>query len=179
MMAMVDEEKSAKYLIQDRQMSVVGATDRAGKWLSRVSYGPFGEADNPSASSRDYYYYGGRPVLGKTGLVDNRFRFYRPDLGRFLTRDLLPGHAYVYVSNNPLRYTDPLGLSEDGVSSLWGGLPNILGGASRYIQAAAKRNQIQIAAAKNPLKSDLAEALTKAKQVEESAKQKMLKSAQT
>ena len=135
LLAVVDDGGSAKYLVQDRQMSVVGATDRAGKWLSRVSYGPFGEADNPSASSRDYYYYGGRPALGKTGLVDNRFRFYRPDLGRFLTRDLLPGHAYVYVSNNPLRYTDPLGLSEDDGES-WGGIPKMLSDTVRYIRSA-------------------------------------------
>src|SRR3990167_3015124 len=112
LLAVVDDGKSVKYLIQDRQMSVVGATDRAGKWLGRVSYGPFGEADNPSASSRDYYYYGGRPALGKTGLVDNRLRFYRPDLGRFLSRDLISiGHAYTYGSNNPVVYTEPLGLA--------------------------------------------------------------------
>lgn len=47
-----------------------------------------------------------------------RARYYDPLTGRFLTRDPFPGFAtepqsqnpYAYVSNNPVRYTDPSGL---------------------------------------------------------------------
>ncbi len=115
LLAIIDDGKRAGYLVQDRQMNVVGAMDRNGKWLGRVAYGPFGEPDGKSGSGQDYFYFGGRPAMGKTGLVDNRFRFYRPDLGRFLSRDLISvGHAYTYGSNNPLAYTEPLGLAGKG-----------------------------------------------------------------
>jgi RHS repeat-associated protein len=48
-------------------------------------------------------------------LYDYKARFYDPILGRFLQPDSLvpePGdplalNRYAYVSNNPLRYTDP------------------------------------------------------------------------
>ena len=153
LLAVVDDGGSAKYLIQDRQMSVVGATDRAGKWLGRVSYGPFGEADNPSASSRDYYYYGGRPALGKTGLVDNRLRFYRPDLGRFLSRDLISiGHAYTYGSNNPVVYTEPLGLA-----GIYSGILGPLNKVAQRLQAqqAMKSKDPKAAAREKQLVNEL------------------------
>jgi len=51
------------------------------------------------------------------GLYDYKARFYDPALGRFLQPDPLvsePGNPqalnrYMYVYNNPLRYTDPSG----------------------------------------------------------------------
>ena len=54
-----------------------------------------------------------------TGLVYLRARMYDPSLGRFLQRDPFPGliaapgslHRFAYVGNNPLRFTDPGGLS--------------------------------------------------------------------
>ena len=41
-----------------------------------------------------------------------RARYYDPETGRFLGQDPLPaGNLYAYVGNNPLRYTDPSGLT--------------------------------------------------------------------
>jgi len=43
--------------------------------------------------------------------------FYCPELGRFLSRDMIirPGeNPYTYVRNDPLTYVDPLGLWEEG-----------------------------------------------------------------
>ncbi len=55
-----------------------------------------------------------RALDPQTGLVNLRARFYDPALGRFLTPDpsgVRGGiNAYAYVENNPVAYTDPLGL---------------------------------------------------------------------
>ena len=43
--------------------------------------------------------------------------FYMPELGRFLSRDMVMRPAvnpYVYVNNSPLRFVDPTGLWEEG-----------------------------------------------------------------
>lgn len=50
----------------------------------------------------------------ETGLHQNYFRYYNPKIGRYITKDpigLSGGiNVYAYVSSNPLRYIDTLGL---------------------------------------------------------------------
>src|SRR5688572_10617621 len=64
----------------------------------------------------DKLFTGQREMAG-LGIYHYNARFYSPKLGRFLTADtIVPGAAnpqnlnrYSYVTNNPLRYTDPTG----------------------------------------------------------------------
>lgn len=54
-------------------------------------------------------------AMAGLGIYDYGARFYSPRLGRFLSPDtIVPGHTnpqnlnrFSYVTNNPLRYTDP------------------------------------------------------------------------
>jgi len=98
-------------------------TSESGTVLTSVSYEPFGEptvsGDEESflftgkeRDSSQLYYYGAR--------------YYDPDMGRFITRDVMPGtrekpqslNTYTYCLNNPLRYIDPTGHeSEDSDQS--------------------------------------------------------------
>jgi RHS repeat-associated protein len=52
----------------------------------------------------------------ETGLVYNRHRFYDPETGRYLEPDPLGlaggWNTYLYASGNPMRHTDPLGLTD-------------------------------------------------------------------
>ncbi|MFM2591265.1 RHS repeat-associated core domain-containing protein [Vibrio sp. TBV020] len=51
----------------------------------------------------------------ETGLHYNRFRYYDPDIGRFVTQDpigLLGGDNLYQYANNPTAWIDPLGLSK-------------------------------------------------------------------
>jgi len=113
------------YMLQDRQMNNFATLNQAGDIISKHAYSPFGEEAYHIGKPSSPYQYTGRHAVGNSGLVDFRFRHYRPDLGRFLTRDLLPdSHSYLYVSNNPLRFNDPLGLKQKGFFSALGEMLN-------------------------------------------------------
>lgn len=75
------------------------------------SYGPYGEP-NIGASTR--FRYTGQQHIGLLGLYYYKARFYSPTLGKFLQTDPV-GYAddlnlYTYVKNNPLNYSNPMGL---------------------------------------------------------------------
>ncbi len=97
--------------------------------VERYEYSPFGvitvtqngNTGNPLRFTARYY-------DAQTGLYDYRARIYSPAIGRFLQPDPT-GYAdgtnmYAYCGNNPLAYTDPLGLCKEGRgfgSKLWDG----------------------------------------------------------
>ena len=104
---------------------MVTAPDGSTVWLS--DYASFGSArvadgsfDNPLRAPGQYF-------DAETGLHYNRFRYYSPQLARYLSRDPLGFLAelnfYRYVANNPIHCTDPLGLRIQGRSGS-GGLSN-------------------------------------------------------
>ena len=50
----------------------------------------------------------------ETGLHYNRYRYYSPYVGRFVSKDpigLLGGHNVYGYTTNPVEWVDPLGLS--------------------------------------------------------------------
>ena len=56
-----------------------------------------------------------------------RARYYDPKAGRFITKDPLgfdggDVNLYAYVGNNPVNYTDPLGLSAPCCDGYWQGV---------------------------------------------------------
>jgi len=88
------------------------------------TYEAFGRATATGASNSNSYQYTGREDDG-TGLYYYRARYYSPILNRFLSEDpLLQSHcvsrtsilkninAYSYVDDNPVNFTDPMGLEK-------------------------------------------------------------------
>jgi len=66
------------------------------------------------------------------GLLYLRARYYSPEAGRFVSRDLFPGesrrpetwHKYTYAANQPTLLTDPTGMDEDpGQGCYYYGMP--------------------------------------------------------
>jgi RHS repeat-associated protein len=61
--------------------------------------------------------YTGLEYDGSTGLNYARARYYKPEIGRFISEDTYKGslwnpqsqNQFTYVHNNPLKYTDPTG----------------------------------------------------------------------
>jgi len=105
------------YLHGDHLGSTSLATTAGGAIVpgSRTGYDPYGAVRYGGALPTDFTFTGQR-VEG-FGLYDYRARWYDPALGRFVSADTVvpePGNPqalnrYAYVTNNPLRYTDPSG----------------------------------------------------------------------
>jgi RHS repeat-associated protein len=92
--------------------STLALSTGLGLAATTYAYEPFGKA-NVSGTSANTLQYTGRENDG-TGLVYYRSRYYHPLLQRFIKEDPTRFDAglnfYSYVQNNPLKFTDPLGL---------------------------------------------------------------------
>ena len=127
--------KYVDYIHKDHLGSVEGVTDADGASTRALAYDPFGsrrkgdwtaaltDAERLAlAGSSDPRTRGhtGHEHLDRTGLIHRGGRVYDPTLGRFLSPDPLvgnPGSAqawngYSYVSNSPMSFVDPSGLSQ-------------------------------------------------------------------
>ena len=89
--------------------------------MTELRYYPFGGTRYDAGGQLTAYRYTGQRVeTGGTGLYDYGARWYDPVIGRFIQADTIipdPGdpqslNRYSYVSNNPLKYTDPTGHRE-------------------------------------------------------------------
>ena len=90
-------------------------TNGSGSVAWRVSYASFGEASaDPSSSLAFNVRLPGQYFDGETGLHYNRFRYFDPAVGRYISTDPLRQRArpnvYEYAFNNPLNFFDPFGL---------------------------------------------------------------------
>ncbi len=113
------------YYVYNGHGDVVALTDSSGNVVASYAYDAFGVLTSSSESfpggwSNPYRYDGGERVRydAETGLYWMSVRAYDPTLGRFISHDPLGRLAamgldtqpYVYVSNNPVNWTDPSGL---------------------------------------------------------------------
>ena len=84
---------------------------------SSTNYRAYGLAYRP-VGTEPVFKYTGKPQSQSTGLYYYGARWYNTTLARFLTRDPKNGqltfpqslNPYIYVLNNPLRYTNPTGM---------------------------------------------------------------------
>lgn len=92
-------------------------TDESGNVVTEVVYEPFGE---PVTGQDAHYLFSGKERDMSTGLYYYGARYYDPELGRFITRDVSRNciedpqslNKYSYCKNNPLAYVDPDGKME-------------------------------------------------------------------
>ncbi len=113
------------YYAYDAQGNVVDVTDSSGTVVASYAYDAFGALTSSSESfpngwSNPFRYDGAQGVRydSETGLYWMSVRAYDPTLGRFISHDPLGRLAklglnmqpYVFVHNNPVKYTDPTGM---------------------------------------------------------------------
>lgn len=104
-----------QYLHRDGMGSVTALSGAAGESLGRINYSVFGSVESATGAKSRYGFTGRE--LDDTGLSYYRARYYQPEVGRFVSRDSFGGrpttpassNRFIYVMNNPTRYTDPSG----------------------------------------------------------------------
>jgi RHS repeat-associated protein len=89
-------------------------TDLPGNVVWKANHAPFGKAEIIINTIENNLRFPGQYYDGETGLHYNWHRYYDPTTGRYLTPDpigLAGGiNPFVYSYNNPVNFTDPLGL---------------------------------------------------------------------
>jgi RHS repeat-associated protein len=111
------------YYHSNNLYSVAGLTDNAGTVIERYKYDPYGKATILAADGvtvriasivNNPFLYDGYYHDTETGLEFVNARYYSSDLGRFIARDPIGyvdgSNLHEYVSGNPVKHTDPLGL---------------------------------------------------------------------
>lgn len=107
---------SPLYYARNHLGSVMNALDASGKSVVSYTYGPYGRtiAEKTSSGQGADFRYAGMFYDTSTGLYLTHHRAYSPAIRRWLSRDPLGEgggvNVYAYVFNNPVRWTDPLGL---------------------------------------------------------------------
>lgn len=87
-------------------------TDESGREVWNARYYPFGEMTT-SGNAENTHGFTGKEWDDEMNLNYVCMRYYDPEIGRFMSRDLIdkPVYStYAYCYNNPLNYIDPLGL---------------------------------------------------------------------
>jgi len=106
-----------QYHLGDALASVRQLADAAVSVTLTRTYEPFGGALRTAGTGSSTFGFAAEQEDG-TGLVYLRARYYGPEIGRFLARDLWEGdpnqpmsyNAWAYVHENPVTFTDPAGL---------------------------------------------------------------------
>jgi RHS repeat-associated protein len=103
-------------VITDHIGSIVALLNNAGQVAQLNSFDPFGKVN----SSQNLNSFGGQNYgftgleHDESGLVYARNRYYSPGLGRFISEDPIGfgggSNFYAYCGNDPINFTDPLGL---------------------------------------------------------------------
>jgi RHS repeat-associated protein len=111
------------YTLKDHLGSASVVADASGNILGTQRYYPYGDTRLTTGTIFTDKLFTGQREMAGLGIYHYGARFYSPKLGRFLSADtIVPSYTnpqnlnrFSYVTNNPLRYTDPTGhMMSDG-----------------------------------------------------------------
>jgi RHS repeat-associated protein len=107
------------YYFYDGNGNVVDALDDSHSVIAHYAYDPFGNKVIESGShAAQPYQWSSKELEATSGLVYYLFRFYNPQLGRWINRDPIEEvggvNLYGFVWNNSLAWVDVLGLQGEG-----------------------------------------------------------------
>ena len=109
------EEQRLFYFHTDQIGTPLEMTDSQGEIVWQATYRAWGAVDSPTVNEVEQNLrFQGQYFDAETGLHYNTFRYYDPEVGRFVTQDpigLLGGSNLYSYAPNPLVWIDPNGLS--------------------------------------------------------------------
>ncbi len=120
-LGLIYEEKAGQIRVHhfDQAGSTIVFTDGGGSISGTVAYGPYGEIGATTGSADSLFLFNSvfGVITGPNGLSYMRFRWYSPDLKRFLTPDGVYGeiedlstlNLYAFAGSNPVLRADPNG----------------------------------------------------------------------
>ena len=101
-----------RWLHADERGSIIAISDGGGNVTTINRYDEYGK---PQSTNVGRFQYTGQTWLSEIGLYYYKARMYGPHLGRFWQTDPISYdggiNLYAYVGNDPVNWTDPLGLS--------------------------------------------------------------------
>jgi len=105
------------YYHADGNHNVTALVNSQGTLVARYIYDPYGNLLEEWGAMADanVYRFASQEVHPLSGLYAYPFRFYDPNLGRWINRDPIGfwggRNPFAFVGNNPINCVDPLGLS--------------------------------------------------------------------
>jgi RHS repeat-associated protein len=118
-----DQGGTQLFFQTDALGSTTALTDASGAVVERYRYSAFGKLEvlNPDFTAKagntpgQQFTFTGREWEPEAALYFSRARYYDPDAGRFASRDPIGevggANLYGYVANNPINWSDHLGLA--------------------------------------------------------------------
>jgi RHS repeat-associated protein len=123
---MLGPASTSFYFHTDHQGSVLGLSDEAGLLVNQYSYDSYGRILTAVEAFPQPFRFTGQQLDLGGKLYYYKHRHYDPETGRFLQEDPLWAEAgdlntYRYAWNDPVNWTDPLGLAAAGEYGVLGG----------------------------------------------------------
>jgi RHS repeat-associated protein len=117
LLAIIQEGQTYQYYSNPRG-DIIAVLDNAGAPAAAYAYDPFGVSLAATGTLQQPMRFSTKAYDAGTGLYYYGYRFYSPQLGRWLSRDPLSEkgsiNLYSFSSNNPITKFDPFGASDYG-----------------------------------------------------------------
>jgi RHS repeat-associated protein len=114
---------AAYFYTRDHLGSIREMTNTSGTVVARYDYDPYGRFTTVIGTNKPDFNFTGLYQHAKSGLDMAVYRFYDPDLGRWISRDPIGENGGInlfgYVENNSINLWDPDGLDPQSVGGGW------------------------------------------------------------